>query len=321
MIKKMLRKRLNFDVTSRLPMLYVFFAGIGFSAQTLLTKILAKEGFHRSFENVFFRGAMQLLTSSIMLYSASSKESIEKPLFGDTPYVRKLVFLRSVLGVAALGFHYLSARFMPLGDATVIYMSSPVIAASLAYTFLGEPWRVPEFLATSLSMLGIVLIVQPDFLFNSSSTGIKDVEDTYLVGSFFAVLAAVLLGVIFIILRILGTTQKIPAFNIVFAQSLTQLIFSYPGSIIAGEDFDFRLTWRQFLLLCGSGLFGAISQIGLTIGVQQERSALVTSMRMSEALFSFAWQILFTGDSIAFHSFLGSILILIGVITLLTSKQ
>lgn len=53
---------------------------------------------------------------------------------------------------------------MPLAEATAIFFISPMLTASLATLFLGEPARKSVWLATLLAFIGVLLIVRPNFI-------------------------------------------------------------------------------------------------------------------------------------------------------------
>ncbi len=64
------------------------------------------------------------------------------------------------LGTAA----FFTALFlMPIAEATAIFFVSPMLTASFATLFLGEPARKSVWLATLLAFIGVLAIVRPNF--------------------------------------------------------------------------------------------------------------------------------------------------------------
>jgi len=49
-------------------------------------------------------------------------------------------------------------------------MLNSVISAILAVFILGEPWRLPEFAATFISLMGAVLVTRPTMVFGGEGT-------------------------------------------------------------------------------------------------------------------------------------------------------
>ena len=82
-----------------------------------------------------------------------------------------------------------------------------------------------------------------------------------------------------------------------------------------------NITGYEYLLIISSGLMGTVSQIAMTVGMQREKSANATVVRMSEVLFGFMWQVLLTDDRVNLLSVLGSVLITAGVMIIVIFKQ
>jgi drug/metabolite transporter (DMT)-like permease len=155
---------------ARLPLFYVFLSGIGFSFQTLIIKVLAEGGFHASFQCIFFRGFTQFLLASYFVYFDEDRRSGKGPkLFGNTSYVRFMLFMRSFIGFGGIAFSFLAVELIPMGDATVLIMLSPLITSILSYFILAEPWRLPELIATIVSLAGVVMVAKPPAIFGGST--------------------------------------------------------------------------------------------------------------------------------------------------------
>jgi hypothetical protein len=65
---------------------------------------------------------------------------------------------------------------------------------------------------------------------------------------------------------------------------------------------------------------GGPSQILMTIGMQREKSATATAMRMSDVLFGFIWQALFTSDTVSALSLLGAGLVSLSIVLVVLFK-
>ena len=64
-----------------------------------------------------------------------------------------------------LALLYYSFRELPLGDATTIIFSSPVIVIALSFLFLKEPCGILRILVVCTLFTGVVLVSRPPFLF------------------------------------------------------------------------------------------------------------------------------------------------------------
>jgi drug/metabolite transporter (DMT)-like permease len=238
-----------------------------------------------------------------------------RSIFGDTHYVRLLLFVRSVVGYVALAFSFLAVERMPLGDSQVLVMLSPVWASLGACCVLKEPWHLKEFSATTLSLLGACLVVKPPLLFGEASAPID------LPGTSFALLSSFSAAASFICIRVLGTTAKMPWTSVCLAQAMGQVVLSVVVLLCMRRDAQLRLSAWHMGLVLGGAFVGAWSQILMTIGMQREKSAAATSMRMSDVVFAFLWQSIFTSDRASLLSISGACLVAGGIMLIVVSKK
>lgn len=305
--------------TSRLPLFYVFLSGIGFSLQTLIIKLLAEDGFHGSFQCVFFRGVIQLFLSAYYIYWDEERRAGKGPnLFGNTSFIKLILFLRAFTGFGGIAFSFLAVELISIGDSTVLCMLSPLIASILGYLMLGEPWRIPEFCATIVSLVGAVMVAKPPILFGNN--GISDVIVFY-TGVMYALIASISAAFAYIFVRILGTSAKMPWANVCFSQAIGQIVLAIPSLYIFGQKLSFIITKYQFAMIILGGVIGAVSQILMTIGMQREKSAAATAMRMSDVAFGYIWQVLFTVDKLNLLSLGGALLISSSILIIVLFKQ
>eukprot|EP01036_Dinobryon_divergens_P030483 gene30483-39732_t len=113
----------------------------------------------------------------------------------------------------------------------------------------------------------------------------------------------------------LGESWRLPEF-------VATVFLAFPSMYLFGEKVTLmNITGYEYLLIISSGLMGTLSQIAMTVGMQREKSANATVVRMSEVLFGFMWQVLLTNDRINLLSVLGSVLITAGVMIIVVFKQ
>ena len=154
------------------PLLWIFCSGIGFAIQALFQKLLSEGGFHDTMTSVFVRGVVQTLVFSVLwLFDEERKhaDSFCKSLFGPSTFTAVLLIGRGVVGFFSIAFAFLAFDTLPLGDATVLIMLGPVVAAILGSLFLEEPWLLPEMIATVMTLAGACFVAKPPFLFDYSS--------------------------------------------------------------------------------------------------------------------------------------------------------
>ena len=299
-----------------LPLFLVFLSGLGFSIQSLTIKKLQEEtDYSASFQLIFFRGLTQLIMSLTFVYYHEDPNARRYP-FGETSYVKKVMFVRSCVGYGGIAFAFLGIENLPLGDATVLVMLSPLFASCFSYLILGESFGKAEMTAICISLTGVVLISRPSFLFGGG-------QSLPFIGVVYAMIASVCAGGAYTSIRLLGTVAKMPWANVCLAQSLGQLILSLPSSVLFNQHLQWTtLTAFQWSGILGAGFLGAWSQIAMTVGMQKEKSATATGMRMSDVFFGFIWQVAFTEDNtLNLLSVFGACLVVSSIFLLIFAKS
>jgi hypothetical protein len=160
----------------------------------------------------------------------------------------------------------------------------------------------------------MVLVVKPSFIFGSEVS----LDGT---GVLYGLIAACSAGCAYVFVRILGTTAKMPWENVCFAQSLGQLVLALPFLYMFGQEFKIFPTAFEFCMIGAGATIGAVSQVLMTLGMQQEKSAAAGAMRMSDVFFGFCWQELLTQDRVSFLSVCGAAMIILGVLTIVFTKE
>lgn len=111
-------------------------------------------------------------------------------------------FIRGCLSAAAVVTLYWALTYIPLADATAVYMLAPLVAALLAPIALGERLNLVRLGAVGVGFAGVVVILKPGF--GGSSTGY-----------YIALFAGVLFGCYFLANRRLAGSQA-PLLNVLY---------------------------------------------------------------------------------------------------------
>ena len=80
---------------------------------------------------------------------------------------KKLLFLRAILSAIYSASLFYSFRYMPLGDARTISATHPIFVTLLACAFLNEPCGIFETLSLFVTVIGMVIVMHPPFIFGS----------------------------------------------------------------------------------------------------------------------------------------------------------
>lgn len=95
---------------------------------------------------------------------------IPSPILGP-PGIRILLCFRGLAGFFGIFGLYFSLQYLSLSDAIVLTFLTPLCSAIVGWVFLKEKVEVREVVAGVVSLVGVVLIARPPFLFLSAVPG------------------------------------------------------------------------------------------------------------------------------------------------------
>lgn len=187
--------------------------------------------------------------------------------------------------------------------SSVIIYSTPVFVAIFSKIFLNEPCSLFNCFNIALSMVGIVFIIQPNSLFNHSSTS----STSTIWGPVAAILSAIFGSNVIIILRILKHLHHsvIMSNTGIFAILYTLIV------LMIMNEFCSPCSFKERVLIVGLAVFSYFGQMLLTVSLQFEEPNVVSMTRSTIVLFSFIWQILFFNEILSASSLFGAFLIIV----------
>ncbi|KAK7862255.1 hypothetical protein R5R35_008132 [Gryllus longicercus] len=145
--------------TNWLGVLLAFLSGAFFTLSSAAVKALRAMD---PMELLLVRGLLQV---AVMLAAALWRGA---PLLGNKGF-RLLLQLQGLVGGLTLVLLFYSFRRLPLGDATTIIFSSPVVVLVLSFVFLKEPCGFFRTLIVCTLVTGVVLIAKPPFIFHGDA--------------------------------------------------------------------------------------------------------------------------------------------------------
>ncbi|KAG1865009.1 drug/metabolite transporter superfamily [Suillus subalutaceus] len=177
--------------------------------------------------------------------------------------VRMMLFIRSVTGFFGLSGMYWSLQYLSVADATVLVFLTPLTTAVAGSVFLKESYSVKQAVAAVFSLLGVVLIGRPAFLFGSLNAVPQGLPDT--------VPAQRLAGVVACMVSVLGNTgaytsiraigKRAHPMHVMSLFSLWSTIISSLGMVVFDIPVVYPTSWMWILLLFTVGVFGFAAQV------------------------------------------------------------
>jgi drug/metabolite transporter (DMT)-like permease len=265
-----------------------------FSVMSVLVKLAGRR--LPSMEIVFFRGLLTLALSYAMV-----KQARISPVFGIN---RRLLLQRGVLGAAALACFLFSLTHLPLAEATLIQYMNPVFAILVAHWWFRERMIRGEWIALSASLLGVLLITRPAFLFGGAASDIHPVHALIALGG------AAFSGSAY------ATIRQMPKERpevVVFYLPLMSVPMSLP--FIATNWV--LPTGGEWLVLIGIGAATQLAQTSMTKGLQVEKTARATMVGYVQIIFAGAWGALLFNEAITLWTVVGAMIVLTGMLSLM----
>lgn len=253
--------------------------------------------------------SQQLVLARSIVTATLSAWAVHRARVSPWGTQRRMLVFRGIAGFLALACFYHTLTSLPIADATVIQYTNPVYAGLLAVPLLGEKLRRREVLSVLGSIVGVLLVTQPSFLFGGSPHALPPMSVAVgLVGAMFSATA-------YITVRKLGATEH-PAV-IVGYFSLVSIVGSTPVALA-------HWIWPtpvQWLVLLGIGVSTQLGQIAITHGLRLERAGTATATGYLQIVFAALWGVLFFAEIPDAGTIIGSVVIIASTLALAPRRR
>ena len=245
-------------------------------------------------------------------------------LFGETQD-RPWLLLRALVYWTFMLLWWSALSYMPVGDATTLVYIGPVFTSFFGWLILGETIRFTIFLCLALSLAGVALVTQPEFLFGDSGSDVKGAN--YVDGVFLSLSAAVLAGLLPSLVRL---SKECHWASVEHCTALLSGILYTPAAFgvsmlvnhFSSSDV-INMSWQgsrgTYALVLAVAVVEFVA-LGLqTYGYQHEEVSKAGTMTFIEVPFAYVLQYLVFDDHFNGFSIAGVVLILIcGLVTICT---
>ncbi|MEP2980208.1 MAG: DMT family transporter [Lentilitoribacter sp.] len=198
-------------------------------------------------EIVFFRSFFAIIPLLIFLWL---RKEFPHGLMTKRPLDH---LIRSGFGTISLFLAFAAIARLNLAEAILIAQLSPVLMAAAAVFFLSERMTIWRFGGLTLGFIGVVILVWPDLVNNSSG-------EVRLVGYILGLLSAGFGAIALTTVRSLNRTESPGAIALYF------VIASMAGALLTIPWGWIMPSGSTLLLLVGAGLFGGFAHIAMTLG-------------------------------------------------------
>ncbi len=256
----------------------ILFAALGFSLMTFFVRI---SGDVPTMEKAFFRNAVAIVASLILLLRSGEKIYIKKGCTGD-------IFFRCLFGTSGLIANFYAIDKLNIADANMLNKLSPFFAILISIPILKEKPKKIDVLAVIVAFLGAMLIVRPS---GSNMQLVPALIGLY--GGFGA-------GTAYVFVRKLGKKgERTPI--IVLCFSIFSTLVTIP--FIAMNYVPLKPV--QLLCLVMAGLSATIGQFGITSAYKYAPAKEISVFDYTQVIFAAILGVLFLGELPTLLSFAG----------------
>ncbi|MBI4989106.1 MAG: DMT family transporter [Rhodocyclales bacterium] len=213
-------------------------------------------------ELVFYRGVIAL----ILLWGFVLVRRL--PL--ATPHWRAHLW-RGVAGSVSLVLYFYAISVLPLATAVTLNYTSPLFLALILAFWVGERVRWTLFLALTLGLAGVALLLRPSF------------EADQWQGGLAALASGAGAGIAYFNVRKLGRLGE-PEWRTVFYFSLASAMIGMPW-LLASQTVH-AISGQGALLVLGVGGFGALAQLAMTRAYKRGSTLVSASLAYSTVIFA-----------------------------------
>jgi drug/metabolite transporter (DMT)-like permease len=211
------------------------------------------------------------------------------------PVNAKLVVWRAALNTAAVILFFLSVKYTTITNSNMLNMTYPVYLLLFAPIFLKEKVKPLHYGFLVLTMIGIWLIVHPDF-------------HNLNIGDFYGIASGIISSLAIVSLRKAREFDStyIILFYLMGIGTLINGVMMIPGFVMPSNT--------QLIIMCASALMGYAGQAFITSGykyVEAGKGSLVSSSRI---LFAFLFGFFIFSEPMTWPLLLGASFITISLI-------
>jgi len=241
---------------------------------------------------------------SIMLTGVGLRMAGVNPLGNN----RGLLLARGLAGSLALLCFFQAVTSLPLASATVLQYTYPTFTAGAAWILLAEPLRRRIGLAVAMGWIGVVLVIQPQWIGDGTAT-------LALIPVLLGLAGALCTALAYVCVRKLSVTEH--PLVIILYFPLVSIPISLPGVMQQGV----MPSGLEWLWLLGVGLLTQLGQIWVTRGLSCLPAARATSLNYVQVIFAATWGWIWFHETVNVLTLAGAALVLMASCISISAKR
>jgi drug/metabolite transporter (DMT)-like permease len=277
-------------------MFWMVIGGFSFASMGALTFALGKQC------DWMLIALFRMLLSFVLASYLAARATIMPFLFN-----RPLLWLRSLMGSAAMLCTFYALTHLAISDVAVITETRPILVTLIAGRLIGERSSGRLWVILALSMFGVILLEQP--YFSSRNFAV-----------FFALLAAFAGAVVMICLRLL---RDIDPRVIVTHFSGTATLIAFSSLVLFKNDIDLSVlgNFKILIMLLGVGVLGTMGQLGMTKAFALDKAPRIAAAGYIKVGFAASYDLIFWQHSFKKSTLVGIALIMVSTTWLFYTQR
>lgn len=240
--------------------------------------------------------AARAIISAIISYADIKRKKIS--VWGNN---KRWLVARGTIGAFSLILVYYAVTTLPLAEATILQYLHPVFTSLLALLFLKENIQRSTITCIVLSLLGLLIMIQPNFLHNN------DIHYSWLsIGA--GVLGAFGSAIAYVIVKKLTKTDDSSVIVFYFPIICTPI-----SIVLLGSDFVMP-NLAALVILIFVGIFTQIGQVGLTKALNSADASKATAYAYVQVIFSVVIGWVYFSEIPVITTILGGSFIMVGAL-------
>lgn len=262
-------------------------------AFTLMNVTVKKLMYYDTAQIVFFRsfGSLFFTTGFLIRYKIS--------FLGNH---RKLLVLRSFVGLMSMSLFFMSLKYLPVGSAVTLRYLSPIFAALLAVLLLKEKIIPIQWLFFLMAFGGVIIL-------KYSSLQINTIGLSIILGS------AIFGGLVYIVINKIGTSEH-PITIVNYFMLFSTII----GGLLSIFNWKTPLA-KDWIPLLSLGVYGFFGQLYMTKAFQITTINKIAPLKYIEVIFTVIIGVLLFKEVYNIWSLIGISMIVCGLILNIIYKK
>jgi drug/metabolite transporter (DMT)-like permease len=249
-------------------------------------------------------------------------------LLGGTIWQIFLQITCCITGTLGLFLYFIAIRYIDIADVSTLCYTRVVWTVVLSVIVYRERPSISTLIALPLTLLGVVFVTQPSFIFSSKILIINNnINNKFRLLGFVMALTNALTSAINVLLfkKLISTYKDIKpsvlnfqfSFSVFIVLIFNQLYKRFYLQTIT--SFIHFLSWR-YLLSSGISLFSIIGSVLVQKAIKREHPAIFSLLSSADIIFALILQNIFTSERSNLYALLGSGLVISSVVLLGISR-